>query len=74
MPSERLPSIFSPSLQGFPTQFEQVLFGLKPLAGLIASEAQGKRAIELLPWLEGPTGKGYPSLLEVLANLGIPLP
>lgn len=55
-------------------QFEQVLFGLNPPAGLISSEAQGKRAIELLNWLEGPTGKSYPALLEVLAGLGISLP
>lgn len=55
-------------------QFEQVLFGFKPPAGLISSEAQGKRAVDLLTWLEGPTGKGYPALLEVLTDLGIPRP
>ena len=55
-------------------QFKQVLFCIDPPAGLMSLGDQATRAVELLKWLEGPTGKGYPALLEVLADLDIPLP
>jgi len=35
------------------------------------TSAKGKRTVELLTWLEGPTGKSYPSVHRVLRTLAL---
>jgi energy-coupling factor transporter ATP-binding protein EcfA2 len=51
-----------------PTEFEQLLYALKPPAGTISSAPapQGTRVSEWLNWAEGPLGPGVPEVLALL--------
>lgn len=52
-------------------QFNQVVMALNPPPGVIASSGSpiGKRAVDLCQWLEGPTGTGLDSLVEILQEI-----
>jgi formylglycine-generating enzyme required for sulfatase activity len=51
-----------------PAQFEQLLFGLRPPAGVVSPHGapQGVRANELLSWSEGPGGCGLVVFVQTL--------
>ena len=56
-----------------PTQFNELVFVLKPPPGIIPSNsaAQGNRSPELLQWLEGPTGPGLSALQNLLQSMAL---
>lgn len=51
-----------------PSQFDEIVYALKPPPGTLsaASGSQGSRVSELLQWVEGPTGPGLPTVLQIL--------